>query len=102
MTIRAWPVDETDKRSDDSIDVHPSLSEHVTRCVQKSDAQMTRECLLNGIIAQLMNRLGKTVIVLPSFDVECGQRVTVHPETVTATTADKHYHVEIQPGKSGS
>lgn len=72
------------------------------RSVEKLDRQLSREDLLNGIVAQLMNRLGLTCIVLQSFEVECGTRVSVTPERVLPQTKDKHYFVQVKPGKAGS
>jgi hypothetical protein len=70
--------------------------------IESISRQLSREDLLNGIVAQLMTRLGLTCIVLPSFDVECGPRVTVTPERVLPHTKDKHYFVQAKPGKAGS
>jgi hypothetical protein len=79
-----------------------SAGARVTRIADATAKQLSREDLLNGIVAQLMTRLGLTCIVLPSFDVECGPRVTVTPERVLPHTKDKHYFVQTKPGKAGS
>jgi hypothetical protein len=79
-----------------------TLGAQITRHVERIEKQLSREDLLNGICAQLMQRLGMTSIVLESFEVECGPRVTVTPDRVLPHTKDKHYFVQTKPGKAGS
>lgn len=72
-----------------------SLGARVTRIANQSESEMSRVDLLRAVVAQLMNRLGLTCIVLESFELECGPRAEVRPEAVGKTTTEKRYFVQV-------
>jgi hypothetical protein len=73
-----------------------------TAVVDRADTLSRQNDLLSGVVAHLMNKHGYTTLVLGSFELECGPRVSIRPDAVTKDSQDKNYYIECRPGKAGS
>jgi hypothetical protein len=73
-----------------------------TAVVDRADTLSRQNDLLSGVVAYLMNKHGYTTLVLGSFELECGPRVSIRPDAVTKDSQDKNYYIECRPGKAGS
>lgn len=70
--------------------------------IDRTDTLSRQNDLLSGVVANLMHRLNITTLIMGSFELEHGPRVSIKPDAVTKDSADKHYYIELRQGRCGS